>query len=89
VVGLYIDPPAKAIVLCVDEKPSIQALERAQGSICAAILLIPFKIPCIRSKITRDITHVRDLMNITSYLLARPKRFELLTPRFVLFGVQF
>ena len=24
VVGLYIDPPAKAIVLCVDEKPSIQ-----------------------------------------------------------------
>jgi transposase len=31
VVGLYIAPPAKAIVLCVDEKPSIQALERAQG----------------------------------------------------------
>ena len=31
VVGLYIDPPKKAIVLCVDEKPSIQALERAQG----------------------------------------------------------
>jgi len=29
VVGLYVDPPAKAIVLCVDEKPSIQALERA------------------------------------------------------------
>jgi transposase len=31
VVGLYVDPPAKAIVLCVDEKPSIRALERAQG----------------------------------------------------------
>jgi hypothetical protein len=31
VVGLYVDPPAKAIVLCVYEKPSIQALERAQG----------------------------------------------------------
>ena len=31
VVGLYVDPPVKAIVLCVDEKPSIQALERAQG----------------------------------------------------------
>src|ERR1700751_108492 len=29
--GLYIAPPAKANVLCVDEKPSIQALERAQG----------------------------------------------------------
>ena len=31
VVGLYVAPPQKAIVLCVDEKPSIQALERAQG----------------------------------------------------------
>ncbi len=31
VVGLYVDPPATAIVLCVDEKPSIQASERAQG----------------------------------------------------------
>jgi len=31
IVGLYVTPPAKAIVLCIDEKPSIQALERAQG----------------------------------------------------------
>ena len=31
VVGLYLDPPAQAIVLSVDEKPSIQALERSQG----------------------------------------------------------
>jgi transposase len=31
VVGLYLSPPENAIVLCVDEKPSIQALERAQG----------------------------------------------------------
>jgi hypothetical protein len=31
VVGLYVAPTEKAIVLCVDEKPSIQALERAQG----------------------------------------------------------
>src|SRR5467141_4038045 len=31
VVGLYVNPPVKAIVLCVDEKPLIQALERAQG----------------------------------------------------------
>src|ERR1700736_6037460 len=29
VVGLYMVPPENAIVLCVDEKPSIQALERA------------------------------------------------------------
>ena len=31
IVGLYLDPPADAIVLAVDEKPHIQALERAQG----------------------------------------------------------
>lgn len=31
IVGLYLAPPENAIVLCVDEKPAIQALERAQG----------------------------------------------------------
>jgi len=31
VVGLYMAPPENAVVICVDEKPSIQALERAQG----------------------------------------------------------
>ncbi len=31
IVGLYLDPPENAVVLAVDEKPSIQALERAQG----------------------------------------------------------
>jgi transposase len=31
IVGLYMAPPENAIVLCVDEKPSIQALERKQG----------------------------------------------------------
>jgi hypothetical protein len=31
VVGLYLHPPHNAVVLCVDEKPCIQALERAQG----------------------------------------------------------
>src|SRR5260370_1153418 len=30
VVGLYVAQRAKAIVLCVDEKPSIQGLERTQ-----------------------------------------------------------
>jgi hypothetical protein len=33
IVGLYPNPPENAIVLSVDEKPSIQALERAQGYI--------------------------------------------------------
>ena len=31
--GLYLAPPVNAIVLCVDEKPSIQALERKTGYI--------------------------------------------------------
>jgi transposase len=31
IVGLYRDPPENAVVICVDEKPHIQALERAQG----------------------------------------------------------
>jgi transposase/transposase-like protein len=31
IAGLYMAPPENAIVLAVDEKPSIQALERAQG----------------------------------------------------------
>ena len=30
VVGLYLDPPEHAIVLCVDEKSQVQALERTQ-----------------------------------------------------------
>jgi transposase len=31
IVGLYLDPPENALVLCVDEKPGIGALERSQG----------------------------------------------------------
>jgi transposase len=31
VVGLYLQPPENAVVLSIDEKPHIQALERAQG----------------------------------------------------------
>jgi len=30
VVGLYLNPPQEAIVLCVDEKSQIQALDRTQ-----------------------------------------------------------
>ena len=33
VVGLYLNPPEQAIVLCVDEKSSIQALDRTQPSL--------------------------------------------------------
>jgi transposase len=31
IIGLYLNPPDRALVLCVDEKPSIQALQRATG----------------------------------------------------------
>lgn len=31
IIGLYLNPPANAIVLSVDEKPSMQALERTTG----------------------------------------------------------
>ncbi|MGY2812006.1 hypothetical protein ACVIHF_008736 [Bradyrhizobium sp. USDA 4506] len=30
VVGLYVSPPQHAVVLCLDEKPQIQALDRSQ-----------------------------------------------------------
>src|SRR5512132_2808330 len=33
VVGLYVDPPAHAVVLSVDEKSQIQALDRTQSSL--------------------------------------------------------
>ena len=33
VVGLYLDPPDHAVVLCMDEKSSVQALDRTQPSL--------------------------------------------------------
>jgi len=33
VVGLYLNPPAKAVVLCMDEKTSVQALDHTQASL--------------------------------------------------------
>lgn len=32
VVGLYLDPPERAVVICVDERFQCQALERSQAS---------------------------------------------------------
>ena len=31
--GLYLNPPENAIVLCADEKSSVQALDRPQASL--------------------------------------------------------
>lgn len=36
IVGLYLNPPEKALVISIDEKPSIQALERAKGYVCTS-----------------------------------------------------
>ena len=32
-VGVYLNPPDKAVVLCMDEKSQIQALDRTQPSL--------------------------------------------------------
>jgi transposase len=37
IVGLYLHPPVRALVLCVDEKPSIQAHSDTAPAICLAI----------------------------------------------------
>lgn len=36
IVGLYLAPPLNALVISVDEKPSIQALERPTGYVCTS-----------------------------------------------------
>lgn len=33
IIGLYLNPPENALVICIDEKPSIQAIERKRGYI--------------------------------------------------------
>ena len=33
VVGLYLNPPEQAVVLCLDEKSQVQALDRTQPSL--------------------------------------------------------
>jgi transposase len=36
IIGLYLAPPQNALVISIDEKPSIQALERATGYVCTS-----------------------------------------------------
>jgi len=47
VVGLYLNPPDKAVVFCVDEKSSIQALDRSQPG-------LPMKKGRCGTKMTHD-----------------------------------
>ena len=56
VVGLYLNPPEKAIVLCMDEKSSVQALDRTQPSlpidippVCWRLELVGYQDHCCLS----------------------------------------
>jgi hypothetical protein len=49
-VGLYRNPPENALVLCVDEKPSIQALDRMQP-------LVPLRAKKLRSWTNEYVRH--------------------------------
>ncbi len=46
IIGLYLNPPKKALVLCVDEKSQIQALDRAQP-------ILPIR-PGLPARMTHD-----------------------------------
>jgi transposase len=46
IIGLYLDPPERALVLCVDEKSQIQALDRTQP-------LLPMR-PGLPARMTHD-----------------------------------
>ena len=48
IVGLYLNPPEKALVLCVDEKSQIQALDRTQP-------ILPMR-PGLPARMTHDYT---------------------------------
>jgi hypothetical protein len=50
VIGLYLDPPDKALVLCCDEKSQCQALERTQPG-------LPLSIGHIRTKTHDYVRH--------------------------------
>lgn len=64
IVGLYLQPPENAVILCVDEKPHIQALERAQGYL---------KLP--NGKAVRGVSHEYKRHGTTTLFAA----FEVLT----------
>jgi hypothetical protein len=61
IVGLYLDPPPKAMVLCVDEKIGIQALDRTQP-------ILP-----LTPVIAKRRMHDYELHGTTNSLRLRPK----------------
>lgn len=69
VIGLYLDPPAKALVLCCDEKSQCQAIERTQPG-------LPLGIGQIRTK-THDYRRhgTITLFAALNYLTGKISRF--------------
>jgi len=69
VIGLYLDPPAKALVLCCDEKSQCQALERTQ----LGLPLAPRRPPTMTHDYTRHgtVTLFAALVQISGKLITR------------------
>ena len=53
IVGLYLDPPERALVLCVDEKSQIQALDRTQPLLPMRRGKIPIERECDAAIVSR------------------------------------
>jgi len=69
VIGLYLDPPAKALVLCCDEKSQCQALERTQ----LGLPLAPKRPPTMTHDYVRHgtVTLFAALEQLTGRLITR------------------
>ena len=68
-IGLYLDPPTKALVLCCDEKSQCQALERTQ----LGLPLAPKRTRTMTHDYTRHgtVTLFAALVQLTGTLIAR------------------
>ena len=57
IIGLYLSPPQTALVICVDEKPSIQALERKTGYVQSSSGKIVRGLKSTYNSISNSIEH--------------------------------
>ena len=72
IVGLYLNPPDKAIVLCVDEKSQTQALERSQP-------ILPLR-PGLPERQTHDYVRHGTLSLFAAYDAATGRSFGPMSP---------
>ncbi len=71
IVGLYMNPPEKALVLCVDEKTQVQALDRSQP-------VIPM-MPGTPERVTHDYIRAGTLDLFAALEVARPTAGRVIT----------